>query len=62
MMAETERLWEKTDLDQNDPNYLVEKTMRFEIAQKNILSVFSAFKDLVARYKSLCKELENAEE
>ncbi|MGI0093389.1 MAG: hypothetical protein ACREA8_04735, partial [Nitrosotalea sp.] len=33
---EVGRIWEDTGLDQKDPSYLVEKTMRFEMAQETI--------------------------
>ena len=62
LMSETESIWEDTGLDTKDPSYLVEKTMRFEIAQKNIATMFSSFKDLIETYKSLCQELERIEE
>lgn len=62
MMVEVEGLWEDTGLDPKDSSYLVEKTMRFELAQKNISSVFSSFKDMIDSYKRLCQELESVEE
>ncbi|MGI0087631.1 MAG: hypothetical protein ACREBI_06685 [Nitrosotalea sp.] len=62
LMTESESIWEETGLDPRDSSYLVEKTMRFELAQKNIITIFSAFKDLIESYKSLCQELERIEE
>lgn len=62
MIAEVEGLWEDTGLDPKDPSYLVEKTMRFELAQKNVTAVFSSFKDLTEDYRKLCEELERADE
>lgn len=62
MMSDTENIWEETGLDPKDPSYLVEKTMRFELAQKNIVATFSSFKDLVGNYKRLCDELEETEQ
>ncbi|MGH2611868.1 MAG: hypothetical protein ACRDFB_02330 [Rhabdochlamydiaceae bacterium] len=62
LMTESESIWEETGLDQRDSSYLVEKTMRFELAQKNITTIFSAFKDLIESYKSLCQELERIDE
>ena len=62
MINDVEKIWEKTDLDPNDQSYLVEKTMRFEIAQTNISKVFSLFKETIDDYKTLCKELEKSDE
>lgn len=62
MMSETERIWEETGLDPKDSSYMVEKTMRFELAQKNIVATFSSFKDLVGNYRKLCDELEKTEQ
>ncbi|MFZ1076154.1 MAG: hypothetical protein WAN47_01845 [Nitrosotalea sp.] len=62
LMIEYENIWEETGLDPRDSSYLVEKTMRFEIAQKNITTIFSAFKDLIENYKNLCQELEKIDE
>ncbi|MDE1827369.1 MAG: hypothetical protein KGH99_02210 [Thaumarchaeota archaeon] len=62
LMAESKNIWEETGLDPKDSSYLVEKTMRFEIAQKNISVIFSSFSDLIENYKSLCQELEKIEE
>jgi hypothetical protein len=59
---EIERICEDTELDQKDPSYLVEKTMRFELVQKNIVEVFSIFKMITEDYKKLCFELEELEE
>jgi len=59
---EMERIFEDTELDVKDPSYLVEKTMRFELVQKNIREVFSIFKTIIEDYKKLCFELEELEE
>ena len=32
-ITEVEKIWEDTGLEPKDPTYLVEKTMRFEMAQ-----------------------------
>jgi small-conductance mechanosensitive channel len=61
-VKEIETIWEKTDLDPNDQLYLVEKTMRFEIAQNNITRIISLFKETINDYKILCAELEKSEE
>ena len=62
LMIESESIWEETGLDPKDSSYLGEKTMRFELAQKNITTIFSSFKDLIENYKSLCQELEKIDE
>ena len=62
LMGEAERIWEETGLDPKVSSYLVEKTMRFEMAQKNIATIFSAIKELIESYKRLCQELENVEQ
>ncbi|HJT09894.1 MAG TPA: hypothetical protein VJ771_03845 [Candidatus Nitrosotalea sp.] len=62
LMNDAESLWEETGLDPKDSSYLIEKTMRFELAQKTVNSTFSSFKVLVDDYKKLCQELEKAEE
>ncbi len=62
LMTECESIWEETSLDPRDSSYLVEKTMRFELAQKNITTIFSSFNDLIENYKSLCRELEKIDE
>jgi len=61
LITEVERIWEDTGLDPKDPTYLVEKTMRFEMAQENISKVFSLFNDTIDDYKKLCFELEKSE-
>jgi len=58
LMSDIDRIWEDTGLDPKEPSYLVEKTMRFELAQKNVNAVFLVFKDLIENYKKLCQELE----
>ncbi len=62
LVSNTEAIWEETGLDAKDPSYLVEKTMRFELAQKTVSEAVSSFKVLVDDYKKLCQELEKAEE
>lgn len=57
-IVEVEKIWEDTGLEPKDPAYLVEKTMRFEMAQENITKVFSLFNETVIEYKKLCAELE----
>ena len=59
---EMEKIWEDTGLDQKDPSYLVEKTMRFELAQKNIVEVFSIFNVIIEDYRKLCFALEELKE
>ncbi len=62
MIIETKKIWEDTGLDPKDDSYLVEKTMRFEVAQKSVEEIFSSFKAMLEDYKKLCDELEKAEE
>ncbi len=62
MIKDVQRLWEDTGLDPKDQSYLVEKTMRFEMAQENIDNVFSLFKEHINDYKKLCVELEKSEQ
>jgi hypothetical protein len=57
-MVEMEKIWEDTGLEPKDPTYLVEKTMRFEMAQENITKVFLLFNETINEYKKLCTELE----
>ena len=61
LMDDTYRIWEDTGLDPKEPSYLVEKTMRFEMAQKNIKSIFLGFKQIIEDYKKLCLELEKSD-
>ena len=58
LMSDTKKIWEDTGLDPKEMSYLVEKTMRFEIAQKNTNAAFLVFRDLIENYKKLCQELE----
>ncbi|HMK32176.1 MAG TPA: hypothetical protein VK431_00975, partial [Nitrosopumilaceae archaeon] len=58
LISDIDRIWEDTGLDPKEPSYLVEKTMRFELAQKNVNVIFLVFKDLIENYKKLCQELE----
>ncbi|MDE1844415.1 MAG: hypothetical protein KGI10_03705 [Thaumarchaeota archaeon] len=60
-ISEVERIWEDTGLDPKDPSYLVEKTMRFEMAQADINKVFLLFSETINEYKKLCAELEKSE-
>jgi len=61
LMGDIERIWEDTGLDPKESSYLVEKTMRFELAQKNVNAIFLVFKDLIENYKKLCHELEKTD-
>lgn len=60
-ISEVERIWEDTGLDPKDPSYLVEKTMRFEMAQADINKVFLLISETINEYKKLCAELEKSE-
>lgn len=60
-ILEVEKIWEETGLQPKDPTYLVEKTMRFEMAQENIAKVFSLFNETINEYKKLCAELEKTD-
>ena len=62
LMADTETLWNDTGLDPKEPSYLVEKTMRFEIAQKSVSASFRTVKNLIDAYKKMCQELERVED
>ncbi len=57
-IEEVGRIWEDTGLDQKDPSYLIEKTMRFEMAQETINRAFSLANETISDYKKLCSELE----
>jgi hypothetical protein len=61
LMNDIDKIWEDTGLDPKETSYLVEKTMRFELAQKNVNVTFLVFKDLIESYKKLCQELEKSE-
>ena len=61
-VSEVERIWEDTGLDPKDPSYLVEKTMRFEMAQTAVNGAFSLFNETITEYKKLCTELEKPED
>lgn len=61
-VSEVERIWEDTGLDPKDPSYLVEKTMRFEMAQTAVNSTFSLFNEIITEYKKLCVELEKPDD
>ena len=61
LMNDTDKIWEDTGLDPKESSYLVEKTMRFEIAQNNIKATFLGFKEIIENYKKLCRELEKSE-
>ena|GEM_PF-967325 len=60
-ISEVEKIWEDTGLDPRDPSYLVEKTMRFEMAQENVNKAFLQFKETINEYKRLCAELEKSD-
>jgi len=60
-ISEVEKIWEDTGLDPKDPSYLIEKTMRFEMAQKSINRVFVQFNETIREYKRLCAELEKSD-
>ena len=62
LMGEVETIWQDTGLDSKEPSYLIEKTMRFELAQKSIEETFSAIKKIIEDYKKLILELEKIEE
>ena len=62
MTSEIEKIWEDTGLDPKDSSYLIEKTMRFEMAQANIGKVFSLFNEIMEDYKKLCSELDKPNE
>jgi hypothetical protein len=61
LISDTDKIWEDTGLDPKETSHLVEKTMRFEIAQKNIKFIFLVFKEILESYKKLCFELEKSE-
>ena len=61
-VSEIERIWEDTGLDPKDPSYLVEKTMRFEMAQTAVNSAFLLFSETIIEYKKLCIELEKLDD
>ena len=58
LMADADKIWEETGLDPKEASYLVEKTMRFELAQKNIKTIFEGIKEIMENYRKLCLELE----
>ncbi len=60
-ISEVEKIWEDTGLDPKDPSYLVEKTMRFEMAQTGINKAFLLFRETINEYKKLCAELEKSD-
>jgi hypothetical protein len=61
LMNDIEKIWEDTGLDPKEPSYLIEKTMRFELAQKSVNAIFLVFKGLIDNYKKLCQELEKSD-
>ena len=61
LMDNADKIWEDTGLDPKETSYLVEKTMRFEMAQKNIKTIFLGFKEIIQDYKKLCLELEKSD-
>lgn len=60
-IRDIEKIWEDTGLDPKDPSYVVEKTMRFEMAQTGINKVFLQFNETISEYKKLCAELEKSD-
>lgn len=60
--TEIERIWEDTGLEPKDSTYLVEKTMRFEMAQEKVTKFFLLFNEIINDYKKLCFELEKSDE
>ncbi|MDE1768984.1 MAG: hypothetical protein KGI28_00340 [Thaumarchaeota archaeon] len=61
LITEVEKIWEDTGLDPKDSSYLIEKTMRFEMAQENIGKVILLFNETITDYKKLCAELEKSD-
>jgi uncharacterized protein YpuA (DUF1002 family) len=61
MIAEVEKIWEDTGLDPKDSSYLIEKTMRFEMAQRDVGKVISFFNEIIEDYKKLCAELDKSD-
>ena len=61
MIVGVEKIWEDTGLDPKDSSYLIEKTMRFEMAQINIGKVISLFNEIIGDYKKLCTELDKSD-
>jgi hypothetical protein len=55
---EVGRIWEDTGLDPKDPSYLIEKTMRFEMAHETINRTFLLVNETINDYKKLCSRLE----
>jgi hypothetical protein len=62
LINDAERIWENTGLDPKDPSYLVEKTMRFEMAHENISRIFLLFHETIDDYKKLCAVLEKSDD
>ena len=60
MIAGIEEIWEDTGLNPKDSSYLIEKTMRFEMAQRDIGKVISLFNEIIGDYKKLCTELDKS--
>jgi hypothetical protein len=61
MIVGIEKIWEDTGLDPKDSSYLIEKTMRFEMAQRDIGKVISLFNEIIGDYKKLCTELDKSD-
>ncbi len=59
---EIQKIWEDTGLDPNEQSYLIEKTMRFELAKENVNELFTLFERIIEDYKKLCTELERTDE
>lgn len=61
LISDIDKIWEDTGLDPKETSYLIEKTMRFELAQKNIRAAFLGFNEIIENYKKLCHELEKSD-
>ncbi|HEV2192504.1 MAG TPA: hypothetical protein VGR54_02665 [Nitrosopumilaceae archaeon] len=60
LISDIDKICEDTGLDPKEASYLIEKTMRFELAQKNIKTTVLGFKEIIENYKKLCLELEKS--
>ncbi|SMH71397.1 hypothetical protein [Candidatus Nitrosotalea okcheonensis] len=61
-IEEVRRIWEDTGLDPRDPSYVIEKTMRFEMAQETINAAFLLVSETISDYKKLCSELDKQDD
>lgn len=59
---EMDEIWQDTGLDPNDQSYLVEKTLRFEIAKEKLDKLFHLFANISDDYKRLLSETTKEEE